>query len=137
MSTFLNFKLFQLSKHQMFAIVTNHFVLSASLADLVQSHSAIQNIQQSTIEDFDDSLTSDEEEMEFADQEIQSRSVNECSSSNGKHPSGVESVQGNGAFSLVTKQRFFLSMFMFAFMFLGPGNLLFGARNSMFYIIYF
>lgn len=101
-----------------------------SLADLVQSHSAIQNIQHSTIEDFGDSLSSDEEEMEFIDQEIQSKNMNEHPNSNAKHPNGVESVQGNGAFSLVTKQRFFLSMFMFAFMFLGPGNLLFGAKST-------
>ena len=88
-------------------------------------------MQQNTIEDFGDSLSSEEEEMELLDQEAQSRNGSESSSGTATSPTGVESVQGNGTFSLLNKQRFFLSMFMFAFMFLGPGKLLFGTKSGM------
>ena len=89
------------------------------------------------MEDFGDSLSSEEDEdIELLDQEIQSQSAMQSPCSTATSPTGVESVQGNGTFSLVTKQRFFLSMFMFAFMFLGPGKLLFGAKNSMSQFLY-
>lgn len=89
-------------------------------------------MQPSTVEDFGDSLSSEEDEdMDLLDQEIQSQTVMGSPCSTATSPTGVESVQGNGTFSLVNKQPFFLSMFMFAFMFLGPGKLLFGAKNSM------
>ena len=69
--------------------------------------------------------------MELLEEEVQSNSTLQSPSSTLTSPVGVESVQGNGTFGLVSKQRFFLSMFMFAFMFLGPGKLLFGTEDGM------
>lgn len=110
-------------------------LILASLADLVQNHSSYHNLQQNnTIEDFSESLSEDED-MALIEEEIESNDADNSPASSVTSPMGVESLQGNGTFSLVNKQRFFLSMFMFAFMFLGPGKMLFGEKNGMFYSV--
>lgn len=112
----------------------------ATLVDLVQSHSTNQKLQQNTTEDYIDSFSSgddDDEEMELFEEEMQSKKSSDSCDSSVTSPIGVESVQGNGTFSLINKQRFFLNMFMFAFMFFGPGKLLFGSKDGTFLFLCF
>ncbi len=84
---------------------------------------------QNSTEDFSAAFSSEDDDLEFSEDETGTLSGEaEEPSSTPESPASIESVQGS-AFSMMNKQRFFLSMFMFAFMFLGPSKLLFGSDN--------
>ena len=104
------------------------FLFKASLVDLVQNHSNNSHMHHNLIEDIDADVCSEDEDIDLMEEELQSRDSGQSSAATS--PSSVESVQANGTFSILNKQRFFLSMFMFAFMFLGPGKLLFGTKDG-------
>lgn len=106
--------------------------LTASVVDLLQSHQNMQNLPQSQPDDFDSLTSSDDDDVDLLiDEPRQSFEMQEeVASPTTSTSSAVESVQGGGTFSMTNKQRFFVSMFMFAFMFAGPSSLLFGTSNG-------
>ena len=91
----------------------------------------MQNLPQSQLDDLNSITSSDDDEIDLIAERRQSFEMQEeVPSPTTSTSSGVESVQGGGTFSMTNKQRFFVSMFMFAFMFAGPSSLLFGASNG-------
>eukprot|EP00794_Sanderia_malayensis_P007590 gene7590-8430_t len=104
-----------------------------SLVDLVKSNnSVVNNVTKNSTEDFNEDFSSEEEDEDedspMSEDDITSGSQAGSISSPEPLPK-FESTQGS-AFSMMNKQRFFLSMFMFAFMFLGPSKLLFGSQTK-------
>ena len=107
----------------------SHF--TASVVDLLQSHKNMQNLPQSQLDDFSSITSSDDDDIDLIEGRRQSLEMQEeIASPTTSTSSAVESVQGGGTFSMTNKQRFFVSMFMFAFMFAGPASLLFGTNNG-------
>ena len=100
--------------------------------DLVKNGQNIQNVVETSTEDFTGAFSSEDDDIEMSEEdedEGQSIDGEEESTYPTESDASVESVHGS-AFSMRNKQRFFLSMFMFVFIFIGPSRFLFGADSQ-------